>query len=300
MAAAWAGAPQNDPPPGWAFLLVQPGNGSAPPNAWISVPGSKLKVKQKDIDNTFGSIDWFPQDHGKMPPVVAQGRPPKLWSCSACHAPTGVGGPDSAAIAGLPAAYIAQQFEEFRSGRRSCAVAKGTSCFGEMKTIAEAASPEDVKQAAAYFSAQPYRSRIRVIEAAMVPKTQVGSFFLVRRPGSEPIGQRIIELPDNAARENAGDWRNPITAYVPPGSIARGKALVEKAPACTSCHGAHLQGMGIMPPLAGRSPSYMVRQLYDIQYGFRTGPAVAPMKPVVAHLTPSDRLAIAAYLASVK
>jgi cytochrome c553 len=72
------------------------------------------------------------------------------------------------------------------------------------------------------------------------------------------------------------------------------------AAACTSCHGAHLKGDGNVPGLAGRSPSEIVRQLYDIQHGTRGGDAVAPMKPEVANITDEKRIDIAAYLASLK
>lgn len=254
----------------------------------------------KKLDNPFFAADWFPEDHPQMPTVVARGHAPKLWSCSFCHSPAGVGGSDSAVIAGLPAAYIEEQFAEFRSGRRKCAVPKDLSCSEAMQTVAAAANPSEVKDAAAYYANVKYRSRIRVVEAAQVPKTKGASYFLVRSGGTEPIGSRIIELPGDVAREQHADWRNPVTAYVPPGSIVRGRTLVESgAASCASCHGAHLQGSGMVPPLAGRSPTYIVRQLYDIQYGFRTGPAVALMKPVVAHLTAPDRIAIAAYLASL-
>jgi cytochrome c553 len=58
--------------------------------------------------------------------------------------------------------------------------------------------------------------------------------------------------------------------------------------------------MGDVPPLAGRSPSYLTRQLYDIQHGTRRGLAVARMLPEVVHITPADRIAIVAYLASLK
>ena len=57
--------------------------------------------------------------------------------------------------------------------------------------------------------------------------------------------------------------------------------------------------MGNVPPLAGRSPSYLARQLYDIQHGTRQGPVVVPMLPEVVHMTPGDRIAIVAYLASL-
>jgi cytochrome c553 len=55
-----------------------------------------------------------------------------------------------------------------------------------------------------------------------------------------------------------------------------------------------------VPGLAGRSPSYLVRQLYDMQQGVRKGIWTELMKPVVAHLSDEDMIAIAAYTASRK
>ena len=54
--------------------------------------------------------------------------------------------------------------------------------------------------------------------------------------------------------------------------------------------------MGAVPPIAGRSPSYMVRQLYDLQSGARAGAGAAQMKPVVENLTVDEMTSIAAYL----
>jgi cytochrome c553 len=89
---------------------------------------------------------------------------------------------------------------------------------------------------------------------------------------------------------------------VPPGSIARGKALVAGVPgttvACATCHGPDLKGLAAVPPIVGRSPSYAVRQFYDFQSGARNGAAAALMKPVVATLTMDDMIALAAYLSS--
>ena len=50
---------------------------------------------------------------------------------------------------------------------------------------------------------------------------------------------------------------------------------------------------------AGRSPSYIMRQLYDIQHGVRNGQWAELMKPVVAGLSEGDMVAIAAYTASL-
>ncbi|MGH8288066.1 MAG: c-type cytochrome [Steroidobacteraceae bacterium] len=303
VSCAALGAPKSDPPPRWAFMLLHEESDPTPASKPITVPGSALHMTEKAIDDPFAGADWFAEDHPAMPEVVAKGHRPHLWACSYCHGPTGVGDPASAALAGLPAAYIEQQLTEFRAGRRQCAVAK-TACGEAMPRIAGLVSAADARAAAIYFSKLRYRPRVHVVEAAMVPKNRYGSLFPVKLAsgGKEPLGARILEMPDNVALEDDGDWRASITAYVPPGSVARGKALVESgagALPCASCHGPQLQGVGMVPPLAGRTPTYIVRQLYDIQYGHRLGAAVAPMAPEVAHLTARDRIAIAAYLASL-
>jgi cytochrome c553 len=56
----------------------------------------------------------------------------------------------------------------------------------------------------------------------------------------------------------------------------------------------------VLYPLAGRSPSYLVRQLYDMQRGNRNGAWAPLMASVVAHLGTEDMLTAAAYLASLK
>jgi cytochrome c553 len=53
------------------------------------------------------------------------------------------------------------------------------------------------------------------------------------------------------------------------------------------------------PALAGRSPSYLARQLYDFQQGARRGEMAAAMQPVVAKLTGADIVNLTAYLASL-
>ena len=71
-----------------------------------------------------------------------------------------------------------------------------------------------------------------------------------------------------------------------------------KTTQCGFCHGADLKGLGPVPGIAGRSPSYLVRQMYDIQQGARKGTWADLMKPVVAPLSEEDMLNIAAYVSS--
>ena len=68
---------------------------------------------------------------------------------------------------------------------------------------------------------------------------------------------------------------------------------------CVTCHGLGLRGGPIGPPLAGRSPTGILRQLYAFRLGTRSGANAALMQPIVASLTPPDMLALAAYAGSL-
>ena len=148
---------------------------------------------------------------------------------------------------------------------------------------------------------------IKVIESQTVPKTrsQGGMYLKLEGGATEPIGRRIIETPDDAERtETLRDPRSAFTAYVPVGSLKAGKTLVEtggngKTERCAICHGEGLHGLGPVPPLAGRSPSYVMRQLFDIQQGARKGIWSELMLPAVKNLSQDEMMTIAAYVASL-
>jgi mono/diheme cytochrome c family protein len=64
--------------------------------------------------------------------------------------------------------------------------------------------------------------------------------------------------------------------------VINNQVVQGKTTACAGCHGPDLKGKDDVPPLAGRSPSYLARQLYDFQQGTRNGAAAPLMRPVVA------------------
>ena len=124
-----------------------------------------------------------------------------------------------------------------------------------------------------------------------------------RIPGDQAAVQQRCKAGPRARRTELRDASSGFVAYVPIGSIARGETLVRsggngRTIACGTCHGADLKGLGPVPPLAGRSPSYTVRQLFDMQQGTRKGPWSALMKAAVDKLTIDDMIAIAAFTAS--
>jgi cytochrome c553 len=292
-------------PPPWAFAANPPGLTPPPDDGSVKrVPGSAQEFTLTQIRDLYRPPDWHPEDHPPMPEIVGRGRNPGVYACGYCHLPNGLGRPENASLAGLPASYIVQQMAEFKSGaRKSSAPHLLPQAF--MLAVAAAAGDTDIAQAAQYFSSLKPQRWITVIETESVPKTEVKGWMLVEAQGGvrEPIGERIIEMPQHLERTELRDARSGFTAYVPMGSLAKGAALVTgaagKRVACTLCHGQDLRGLGPVPALAGRSPSYIVRQLYDLQRGTRNGNWAALMKTAVAQLTLEDMVAIAAYAASL-
>lgn len=293
-----------DAPPDWAYPAA-PANYQPPPDNGQPkhVAGSTKTFTEKDIDDSTNPPDWFPDEHPPMPQLVAHGKAPVVHACDQCHLTSGRGHPESGNLAGLPAGYIQEQIAAFRDGSRKSSLA-GRS--GNMIMFASALTDDDVKEAAQYFSSIKPAVWTKVVETATVPKSYVGEGnmrFAAEGNAKEPIGRRIIEIPENEEGAKVRDPHSPFIAYVPTGSIKAGETLVTtggggKTIQCTICHGADLKGLGNVPGLAGRSAIYVFRQLYDIQHGTRKGTAVALMQPVVAKLTPDDMIALAAYMAS--
>jgi cytochrome c553 len=270
-----------------------------------------------DIRDGGNVSDWFPGDHPPMPRVVAHG-PAALhgnsWACALCHLPTGKGRPENAPVAGQPVAYIIRQLEDFRADARTSADPRKPNT-PVMAGLAKAMSEDEMREAAEYFSAIRWTPWTRVVESDLVPRTRIdfNLFLAADRALTEPIAGRIIEMPeDEEQSEKLRSPRSGFVAYVPVGSIRRGEALVTtgsegvlnglalppRTLACAACHGPDLQGLADVPGIAGRSPSYLVRQLYDLQQGTRRGKMSVPMQAVVANLRDDDMVAIAAYVSS--
>jgi len=303
-------------PPEWAYNAPPaPPPGTTPPppappapddGSIKNLPGAAKGFTVTEIRNQFGPADWYPGDHPSMPDVVAHGRRPDVRACSLCHYPNGKGRPENAGITGLPVEYFIKTMDDFRSGARKSAHPRKANT-NVMITIAKGMTDRELHAAAEYFGSMKWTPWIKVVESQTAPKTRVqgGMFLKIEGGGTEPLGRRIIETPDNAEHtEMLRDPRSGFTAYVPVGSLQAGKTLVEtggngKTERCAVCHGAGLHGLGPVPPLAGRSPSYLMRQMFDIQQGARTGIWSELMLPAVKNLTEEEMMTIAAYVASM-
>jgi len=314
-----------DVPPPWAYGFATPPPATPPPQPAAApnpppppdnvikhqLPGSKFEFTRAQAGNRYGPADWYPEDHPTMPDIVAHGREsaqPQIFACGLCHYPNGKGRPENANITGLSYDYIVQQLKDFKAGaRKTSDPRKGNT--GLMSGFAKSLTDEEIHAAATYFASIPATPWIKVVETDSAPKARVqGGMFVTLAgadAGSEPLGDRILEVP--VSTEDTEIWRNPrsgFIAYVPPGSLKKGEALVTtgagKVTACVACHGSDLRGLGPVPRLAGRSPSYLARQLYDMQHGNRQGTWTPLMVPVVTAMGPDDMLAAAAYLASLQ
>ncbi len=216
-------------------------------------------------------------DTSRIPAVVEYGRP-QVRACAECHSANGLGRPDTSSLAGLPAEYIAHQLADFQRGFRRSSDSRADA----MSTVANAIDEREVAAVSEYFAYIKPRRWIRVVE--------------VRRDRVPP-SEAIAEVPD----KSPGGY----VAYVPIGSLRRGESLVEgggggRTVRCANCHGADLKGNGSIPGIAGRSASYVARQLADMRSGARHGIGTDRMMATIARLTEDDIVAIASYTASLK
>jgi cytochrome c553 len=293
-------------PPQWAYPVNPPGFKPPPDDGTIRrVPGSSVGYTLTQTRDRFLSPDWHPADYPARPEIVARGRKPDVYACGFCHRADGPGGPENANLTGLPADYIVQQMMDFKTGARKGSVRERQPM--QLKAeVAKSVTEPELRSAADYFSSIPPRSIVRVIESATAPKTFItGSHLAAVTTGeTEPLGERIIEVPDDLEQFVSRDTRARFTAYVPVGSVDKGRSLAAdggagKTVQCGPCHGADMKGAGTVPGIAGRSPSYLFRQLYDFKQTTRAGAGASLMKPSVENLSVEDMLNLAAYAASL-
>jgi cytochrome c553 len=288
--------------PDWAFPAPDKDQPSAGESSEARhIPGSTKAYTPAQIDDLSNPPDWFAEEHGQVPAIVQRASGPNALACGSCHLMSGHGHPESADLAGMPVEYLIRQMADFKSGVRKDPA--------RMNGIAKATTDQEVRQASEWFASLKPGGWMTVKETDTVPKSYVSVKGRMRLPhpagGTEPLGKRIIELPDDPLRATSRDPHSGFTAWVPKGSIAKGADLVAgkkagKTITCSICHGDSLAGLGDVPRIAGLHPIYIVRQLSNFQTGASGGTAAALMKKVVANLNEDDMIAIAAYAASLK
>jgi cytochrome c553 len=293
--------------PGWAVPnTAAPKYGPDVAAMRHTIPGSRATFTRAEIDDRFRSVDWFPRTHVPAPHVVTHGRAPGVLACAFCHLPDGSGRPENAMLAGLPKEYIVRQMSDFHSRARRNPGDASYLPGDLMRGIADSIATQEIETAARYFSRLRPRGKTRVVEADTIPRPVAGlGLHSAARDGSrEPLGRRLIEMPNDIERHELRDPNVRYTAYVPRGSIARGRAIATRGlgqatPACVTCHGPRLRGTDTIPALAGRAPSSLLRQLIAFRTGTRASAQAAPMRALAATLSLDDMIAAAAYAGSL-
>jgi cytochrome c553 len=177
--AAGTLAVEPDAPPAWAYVVNPPGSTPAPDDGTpLHVPGSSRTFTATQLRDVTKVPDWHPDDHPAMPDSVATGPRKGVFACGFCHLPNGLGRPENASLAGLPAEYIVRQVAAFRTGERTGAEPRSLPT-NFMISSAKGATDEEVSAAAEYFASLPPRPWIRVVETDTVPKTHVAGWMLV-------------------------------------------------------------------------------------------------------------------------
>lgn len=294
--------------PAWAFPAL--GRGPAPAATGTDTATSaRVRTSRASFSvgrtrDRFDVADWNPETHAPPPAIVMHGRKPAVMACGFCHLADGRGRPENAMVAGLPAAYIVQQVKDMRSRARRSASPVPSAPALAMQAIADSVTDAELGEAAAYFSRVHARPASRVIETDSVPHVlALNGLYTLAAGAREPIGTRLVDVAMDLRRHELHDPMAEYVAYVPRGSVARGRVLALRGPAndgkgCTSCHGPQLRGTTLAPPIAGRAPSYLLRQLIAFRTGARAGPLSAPMHDVVGRLSVEDMISAAAYAGS--
>jgi len=295
--------------PDWAYTPPVPG---APPpptalpadnNAVVRIPGTDRTFTRDQLRALKETMDWYPEDrHGTAPNIVRVGKE-GVRQCTLCHLPDGSGRPENAPVSSLHPVYFMQQMQDYRDGLRKSADPRKANT-NTMIGFSKATTREEDLAAAEFFAQQPYPRRMKVVESKTAPKVRMQGGMHMAVPAAEGGGMQpihadeIVEVPDDNLRAEARDTRMGWTAYVPVGTLNKGKAVAARNQ-CATCHGANLEGLGPVPPLAGRSPSYTMRQLFDMKDGARRGPWSELMKPVVDKMSVQDMVNVSAYAASL-
>ncbi|WP_434478607.1 c-type cytochrome [Gemmatimonas sp.] len=294
--------------PAWAFPTAPPAPKGTPPVVADSVtlhrvPNSARQYTMKQVGNAFDIPDRFPRQHPAMPAPVQYGVRPDGRACGFCHLPDGQGRPENGTLAGLPVEYTVRQVWAMRDGTRGHANPAGTS--NPMISVAKGFTDDEVRTAARYYARLKLTRRNIVCEVTDVPTTRIaGLLYALDGTGTEPIAGRLIEAPESIERHELRDPWVRYTTYVPVGSLARGRRLTTPGPVgastnCATCHGPQLLGVGEVPPIAGRSPSNLLRQLINFRTRARRDSTAAPMYAVVDSLSIDDMVALAAYVGSL-
>ena len=143
-----------------------------------------------------------------------------------------------------------------------------------------------------------------MVESLNIPRAEPSDWVYKQVDGSEDLEDRLLEVAPDITPPPASRRPHAVHGLRAARRAVRGKQLVTNGDKgttqpCATCHGPKLQGTDKIPPLAGRSPTYLLRQLIGFKNGLRSNEAAKQMDPVVEKLELKDMVALAAYVGSL-
>ena len=249
--------PVQTPPP------QNPGGAAPrPPDTSLKrIPGSSKEFTLAHIRDYWDVGDWFPEDHPPMPSVVVHGRQPHVRGCAMCHMPNGKGRPENAPIAGQSYAYVLQQLTDFKNGLRASADPRKLNTV-QMIEAAKDMTDDEMKAAAEYFSSMKWtpwitrrRGRRRAEDAARRQRVHASTrrWHRTHRQSHRRVTGECRAL--RASRSALGLHRLRSARQPSEGRRARRERRWQDD-AMRRLSRADLNGLGPVPAIAGRSPSY--------------------------------------------
>jgi cytochrome c553 len=193
-------------------------------------------------------------------------------------------------VIAMPLEAEAQVASSSDDAARKLATQVCSSCHGPGGNSASPTFPRLAAQQEAYLIAQisNFKNGTRGEQAAH--DYMLGMTTLIDDATSASLARYYAHQPPTQGQVGDSD------------RIARGKKLFEqgvegRVVACATCHGAHAEGAGIFPRLAGQHAEYVERQLKVIQSNLRKSPV---MHGIITNLTADDMSDVAVYLESVR
>ena len=304
-------AAAQDTPPAWAYPVNPPDFKPPPDDGTVrQVPGSKAGYTLTQLRDRFIAPDLASR---RLPGDAGDRRAgPQAGACMPADSATAPTAPAVRRTPTSPDCRSPTSFARWPTSRAARAIARCRIApdAAQGLQLAKAITDAEIEAAATYFASIKPRSIVRVIESATAPQAVVAAWYYSgvpngRRSRSASASSRSRRTAEQFVNR---DTRARFVAYVPEGSIKRGQVLATtggggRTLPCGTCHGGPtMRGVGVigLPPLAGRSPSYLVRQLYDLKHDTRNGSQGVIMKSTVKDLTIDDMIALAAYLGSLE
>ena len=317
-------APATQTTPAWAYPLDPPGVKFTPMSSAIPadqrvpganddtpihLPGAEIALSLNQVHH---GADWHPHDHPAMPEIVASGRKPEVMDAVLPHTER-PRPPESARLAGLPAAYMTEQMADFKNGQRKSAEPRSVPPT-LMVDIAKAVTDDEIKTAVQYFLGSHLQAVDQSGRVGHGPEdpprrghtdpSRAGGDGTARKSHHRGAGERGtnraarfgIRLRGLRADRQYQEGR--ATGHHRRRQSGRRQDRGGQDNSLRDLPRRGPERAGNVPGIAGASASYTARQLYDFQHGTRTGPDAELMKPVVANLSEEDLVSIVAYVAS--